>query len=326
MAPAPASPAPRMRAVARIRFWLAMTGGLLALSACDIVQTLPDRARSAPPARVAPAYEPSAESRALRAYYAKLQSDMLARGLMRSDDGNRDAPFNARMLTANFIRIAMYDEFDNSSGRLVARETESRLRRWQDPVRMTLHFGASIPESRRGTERARVASFLARLTRVTGHPIRLVDRDGNFQLHIVDEDERRALGPAVAAAMPGMSPSEIATFTDMPTSTYCQVSAMVDNASSEYRRAFAVVRTEHPDLLHLACLHEEIAQGLGLPNDSPLARPSIFNDDQEFALLTPMDELMLRMLYDARLRPGMSIAEARPIVATIAEELLGGSS
>jgi len=326
MARAPASPATRTRSFVRARVWLAMAGGVLALSACDLVQTLPDRAQSAPPARVAPAYQPSAESRALRAYYAKLQADLVARGLMRSDDGSRDAPFNARMLTANFIRIAMYDEFDNSSGRLVARETESRLRRWQEPVRMTLHFGASIPETRRGTERARVASLLARLARVTGHPIRLVDSNGNFQLHFVDEDERRALGPAVSAGMPGMSPSEVASFTDMPTSTYCQVSAMVDNASSEYRRAFAVVRAEHPDLLHLACLHEEIAQGLGLPNDSPLARPSIFNDDQEFALLTPMDELMLRMLYDDRLRPGMTISEARPIISTIAEELLGGSS
>jgi hypothetical protein len=326
MARAPASPDAPSRAFARARVWLAIAGGVLALSACDLAQTLPDRARSAPPARVAPVYEPSAESRALRAYYAKLQSDLVARGLMRSDDGSRDAPFNERMLTANFIRIAMYDEFDTSTGRLVARETESRLRRWQEPVRVSLHFGASVPAARRGTDRARVASLLARLARVTGHPIRLVDRDGNFHLHIVDEDERRALGSAVAAAMPGMSPSEIATFTGMPTSTYCQVSAMVDNASSEYRRAFAVVRAEHPDLLHLACLHEEIAQGLGLPNDSPLARPSIFNDDQEFALLTPMDELMLRMLYDARLRPGMTISEARPIITTIAEELLGGSS
>ena len=27
---------------------------------------------------------------------------------------------------------------------------------------------------------------------------------------------------------------------------------------------------------------------MGLPNDSPDARPSIFNDDEEFALLTGM--------------------------------------
>ena len=31
---------------------------------------------------------------------------------------------------------------------------------------------------------------------------------------------------------------------------------------------------DDPDLLRLSCMHEEIAQGLGLANDSPLARPS----------------------------------------------------
>jgi hypothetical protein len=73
-------------------------------------------------------------------------------------------------------------------------------------------------------------------------------------------------------------------------------------------------------------VHEEIAQGLGLPNDSPAARPSIFNDDEEFALLTRHDELLLRILYDRRLRPGMLPDDARPIVTEIAEELIGGPS
>ena len=80
------------------------------------------------------------------------------------------------------------------------------------------------------------------------------------------------------------------------------------------------------DRIPHTCLHEEIAQGLGLVNDSPKARPSIFNDNEEFALLTPQDEMMLRILYDRRLHPGMSMAEARPIVETIAAELLPGES
>ena len=87
-----------------------------------------------------------------------------------------------------------------------------------------------------------------------------------------------------------------------------------------------MVRAEHPDLLRLSCLHEEIAQGLGLANDSPRARPSIFNDDEEFALLTRQDELMLRMLYNPAFRPGMTEAEARPIAEALASELLGGES
>jgi hypothetical protein len=96
--------------------------------------------------------------------------------------------------------------------------------------------------------------------------------------------------------------------------------------SGIYTRAFAVVRAEHPDLLRLSCLHEEIAQGLGLPNDSPRARPSIFNDDEEFALLTGMDEDMLRILYNPALRPGMSEDEARPIIRDLATQLVGGES
>lgn len=56
------------------------------------------------------------------------------------------------------------------------------------------------------------------------------------------------------------------------------------------------------------------------------ARPSIFNDDEEFSLLTRHDELLLRILYDPRLRPGITEAEARPIVTTIATELMGGES
>ncbi len=35
---------------------------------------------------------------------------------------------------------------------------------------------------------------------------------------------------------------------------------------------------------------------------------------------------MLKMLYDPRLKPGMTLAEARPVVETIAAELMGGES
>ena len=72
-------------------------------------------------------------------------------------------------------------------------------------------------------------------------------------------------------------------------------------------------------------MHEEVAQGLGLANDSAAARQSIFNDDEEFALLTSHDEFLLRMLYDPRLKTGMSAQQALPIVRRIAAELTGGT-
>jgi hypothetical protein len=74
-----------------------------------------------------------------------------------------------------------------------------------------------------------------------------------------------------------------------------------------------------------ACVHEELAQGLGLADDSPAARPSIFNDDDEFALLTRHDEILLELLYDPALTPGMTVEEARPVLRRLLDRRDGGS-
>ncbi len=109
----------------------------------------------------------------------------------------------------------------------------------------------------------------------------------------------------------------------MPRSDFCLVFASAPLNTGTYTQAVAVIRAEHPDELRLSCVHEEIAQGLGLPNDSPYARPSIFNDDEEFARLTTQDEMMLAILYDARLQPGMNLEQARAAAAIVAAELTG---
>jgi len=259
-------------------------------------------------------------------HFAKVQADLLSAGLLRTDGGGADTPFTDRMLAENFIRIALYDEYARTAAGPVERLSESRLRRWVAPVRVGLRFGASVPAQVKATDTARVASYLARLSQITGHPIRLDDAAPNFWIYIVDEDERRALGPVISRALPSLSPGEVASVTGMTRSTYCLVYALSEGNSGVYNRAFAVIRAEHPDLLRLSCIHEEIAQGLGLANDSPRARPSIFNDDEEFALLTGQDELMLRILYHPLLRPGMTEAEARPIVQSLTSRLVGGAS
>lgn len=266
----------------------------------------------------------TAKSEAARAYFAQVQQALLSQGLLRTDGGGPDTPFGDRMLAENFIRIALFDEYTRSGGSFVRGEASSILRKWRAPVRVGLRFGASVPEDRRAADRARIGSYLARLSQITGHSIALTEGTPNFWVHVVSEDEREAMGPTLAAALPGLSASDIADVTNMPRSTYCLVYAMSEGNSGVYTRAVAVIRAEHPDLLRLSCVHEEIAQGLGLPNDSPRARPSIFNDDEEFALLTKQDELMLKMLYNPALRPGMSLDEARPIVEGLAAQLLGG--
>lgn len=299
---------------------------LAGLTAC-ISTTPPGPTRQVTPAvNVTAPNGVSAASAAAAAHYGRVQAQLLSQGLLRTDGGGPDTPFTDRMLAENFIRIALFDEYTRTAGGPVQRVTESRIRKWAAPVRVGLRFGASVPPDRRAADTARVASFLNRLSSITGHPIALDDRAPNFFVQIVSEDERRALGPQIRAALPGLSAPEVAAITDMPRSTYCLVYAMSAGDGATYTRAFAVIRAEHPDLLRLSCLHEEITQGLGLANDSPSARPSIFNDDEEFALLTRQDELMLKMLYNPALRPGMTQTEARPIVESLATRLLGGET
>ena len=289
---------------------------MLALSAC-----------APPPATIAPdptlASTDTPAGAAVRKHYAKVQSALLTDGLLRTDTSPQDAPFTAQTLTENFLRIALFEEYAGGQVSRRATATPISLLRWKYPVRVALRFGAAVPAEQQAADKGHVAAYLAHLSTITGHPISLSEKSPNFWLYIASVDDRATLGPALTAEIPGLTAGQMQSMTHMDRGTYCQVLTQSDAASSTYARAVAVIPAEHPDLMRLACMHEELAQSLGLPNDSKAARPSIFNDDQEFALLTHQDELMLQILYDPALSPGMTGAEARPIVETLASAMLG---
>ncbi len=70
-----------------------------------------------------------------------------------------------------------------------------------------------------------------------------------------------------------------------------------------------------------ACIVEEVTQVLGLPNDSYDIRPSVFNDDDQYHELTWQDKLMVRVLYDRRITPGMDRAAFATAARSILDEL-----
>ena len=305
----------------------ALLAGSLALMGCQsprFADTVdPPVAEPAVPAAPPPETAASAE---MRAYYAQVQMSLLSQGLLRTDGGGEDAPFTDRNLTENFLKIALYEEYARGQTSTVRSQTPIRLQRWTRPVRVQLLFGPSVPAARQAADRARVASYLARLSSLTGHSVIVTDQNPNFWVHFASSDERAGLGPALATELSELTPGQIASVTNMSRDTYCQVLTQSDPVTAAYVAAVAVIPTEHPDLLRMSCIHEELAQALGLPNDSNAARPSIFNDDEEYALLTGQDELMLRILYNPALRPGMTEQQARPIVQSLASRLTGGES
>lgn len=299
----------------------------LALTGCDMLNTPPPIAPQArPPGLVDPdPTEQSAKSQDLARYYAALQNDLLTRGLLRTDGGGPDTAFRPDDLTRNFETIAFFDEYSRGSATPLRPSDESgQLSRWKAPVRISPEFGASVPLEQRKKDQASIAAYAARLARVTGHPISAVRSNGNFHVFVAGEDDSDFVQMRLKQLIPNISQTELNLFANLPRSYYCLVVAVANVGTTQtYLRAVALIRAEHPDLVRLSCIHEEIAQGLGLPNDSPRARPSIFNDDDEFALLTHHDELLLKMLYDPRLESGMTADQARPVVRIIARELMG---
>lgn len=266
---------------------------------------------------------PSAESQAMTNYYARVERGHRVRGLLRVDGGGPDVPFDDRRLAETFMNIAFSREFSDVGDALVRRETSSILRRWEEPVRIEAMFGASVDPAQRADDRAAMRRFADRLARATGHPVSFVDRGGNFRVLVLSEDERQVAGPTLRRLIPTIRNREIALIENLDRASYCLVLAADPGNDGRISQAAAVIRSELPLLLRQSCIHEELAQGLGLANDSPEARPSIFNDDDEFGRLTAMDELMLGILYDPALRPGMEADEAQPIVRRLAQARAG---
>ena len=285
-----------------------------------------ERAEAARLAQERASKKPSAASDTMRDYLVGAQDALIAKGKLRTDDGGGAGAITAAALTDDFIAIALRDEYERKGAALVPGVHAAPLRRWAAPVSLQVDFGASVDAGTRVRHRADVATFAGRLGAVTGHPVSLTGAGGNFAVMILSEDDRAGVGPRVSQLVPGIPPADVQAIVDMRPQNFCTVFAYSAGSSPVYSRAVAVIRSELPQRMFQSCVHEELAQGMGLANDSPRARPSIFNDDEEFAYLTRHDELLLRILYDPRLVPGMTEAEARPVAQTIATELLGGNS
>jgi hypothetical protein len=250
--------------------------------------------------------------------YADYEQRLIAKGKLRAETVAADAPFDAATLALNFERIALNREADSTRPGGDDNLQPTPLRRWQGPLRYRL-AGSAVTQA----DRAEVAGLMARIARLTGLAIAEADLTGegeNFLILVTAPEERDRIEAALAEASPRLART-FAFWRERP-----ELICIADNLPAPAEpyviaAAMVVIGDETRGLLRRACLHEEIVQALGLANDHPQVRPSIFNDDGEFALLTWHDELLLRMLYDARLAPGMTGAEAMPVARRIAGEL-----
>lgn len=71
------------------------------------------------------------------------------------------------------------------------------------------------------------------------------------------------------------------------------------------------------------CILEELVQVMGMPNDACHYQPSLFCEDDHVDRLTEADSILVRTLYDPRLKTGMSRESALSVAEEIIREALG---
>jgi hypothetical protein len=75
------------------------------------------------------------------------------------------------------------------------------------------------------------------------------------------------------------------------------------------RRAEVVLPADAADFTFYDCAYEEILQGLGVINDDASVPWTMFNDDVQMGFFDVYDQHLLNILYDPRVRPGMTKEE-----------------
>ncbi len=182
-----------------------------------------------------------------------------------------------------------------------------RLRKWTEPVRVHVDHRVGDP----ALHNELVDAQLSQLAQISGHSIRRVNSaaDANVDLALLRESELAGFWQKRAGE-------------PVPRGALCVARIWTDSQSRIQRALIAIPVDRARERGRLvSCVVEELTQILGLPNDSEKVFPSIFNDRSTDQLLTGLDLVLLRLLYDPRLEPGMGQDKVRSVAKRVLTEL-----
>ena len=266
-------------------------------------------------------YDDTKEAKLIK-YYSRLEERKISLGLLRQDGGGTDTPFDVDDIIEAFEQVAFYNEYDISGDKLLPNSEAVKLAKWNSNINISVRFGNSVNKKQKDNDLLEINELIGVLSQVTNHNIKISQQNINMYVVIANQKEIKDLISEIGLLQPEFDPQRIPIITQLPRDIHCMAMTSINvQANSGISSSLVIIRNELPHIMRKACIHEEIAQSLGLTNDSHLARPSVFNDDDEFATLTKFDEILLQILYDHRLNSGISKREASQLVRQIANEI-----
>ena len=99
------------------------------------------------------------------------------------------------------------------------------------------------------------------------------------------------------------------------------MTALQANENGIANAATSLIIVDRGDLVFLDCAYHELLHAFGLLNHDQTNRFTTLNQNRQVGYLTAYDRALLTLLYDARIRPGMTQRQVRMLVPQLIRDL-----
>lgn len=203
----------------------------------------------------------------------------------------------ADYLQQAFVEVALKNEFEGGS---------KSVHKWKMPIYVWLEDKTAEADMHRRLTQM----HLAHLSSISQHPVALANTRSQANVTVVFTSEanwgnevRQLLGKDALKQL--HQAVCMAGFVQDKQGTIIRAGVVIPVDQAQMHRKLA------------ACIVEELTQIMGLPNDSEKVYPSIFNDKTPESLLTGLDALLLKMLYQPDIHIGMTSAQVKPVLTKL---------
>lgn len=214
----------------------------------------------------------------------------------------------ADVLTDSFMEVALKREYQSGS--------HASLTRWQVPIKVWVD--SQLGDSHLQRQMSEIQ--FRHLASITAHPLSFVSSaaQANLRIAFIPQDHMRREVTAYVGSRQAASAS-------MRRARREGICLMLFKTGPDHaiRDGLILIPVDYArqKARLVDCVVEETAQLMGLPNDSNKVFPSVFSDVTVDRWLSPLDYVLLKMLYAPELSPGMTAEQVRAALPEVIERL-----
>jgi hypothetical protein len=180
-----------------------------------------------------------------------------------------------------------------------------RIRKYDTPVRVFADGG-------RADRKALLAKVVADIGQHVAHlDIAMAENSENANVHVKLVRDRN-LFRTIAGSYGKERAREIKNSLD----PQC-LSGFRKNEKFEIEHSDVILTVDNGDFVFLDCAYEELLQSLGPINDTNSVPWTMFNDKVSMGFFDVYDQYILNLLYDPRIKAGMTVDEVNVIVPEV---------